>query len=123
MRDINLDGGETTIIKALGFGGSPTSGEKLFERFESHAGYNVDQYKIPAKLKKGENTILLKVCQNEQTEAWAQDWMFAARVSDATGAAILSTDRPPAKPSFGKKKEEPKEPPKAEEKKTPEKKK
>ena len=78
------------------------NGEKLFERFESHAGYNVDQYKVPAKLKKGENTILLKVCQNEQTEAWAQDWMFALRVSDPLGKAIHSTSRPPAKPTLGK---------------------
>jgi hypothetical protein len=78
------------------------NGEKLFERFESHAGFNVDQYKIPAKLKKGENVIVLKSCQNEQTEAWAQDWHFALRVSDSLGKAIHSTTRPPAKPTLGK---------------------
>jgi len=32
MSNINLDGGETSIIKALGFGGSPVKGEALFER-------------------------------------------------------------------------------------------
>ena len=32
MSSINLDGGETSIIKALGFGGAPVSGEDLFER-------------------------------------------------------------------------------------------
>ncbi len=32
MSNINLDGGETSIIKALGFGGSPVSGDVLFER-------------------------------------------------------------------------------------------
>ena len=29
---INLDGGETSIIKALGFGGAPLNGAVLFER-------------------------------------------------------------------------------------------
>jgi tetratricopeptide (TPR) repeat protein len=78
------------------------NGEKLFERFESHAGYDVDQYKIPARFKKGANVILLKVCQNEQEDVWAQDWKFALRVSDRIGTPILSTSRPPAKPSLGK---------------------
>jgi hypothetical protein len=78
------------------------NGEKLFERFESHAGYDVDQYKVPAKFKKGKNVILVKVCQNEQEEVWAQDWKFALRVSDAAGTAILSADRPAAKPTLGK---------------------
>jgi hypothetical protein len=35
MSSINLDGGETSIIKALGFGGAPVSGEVLFERCAS----------------------------------------------------------------------------------------
>jgi hypothetical protein len=36
----------------------------------------------------GMNVILLKVCQNEQTEDWAQDWKFQLRVSDSSGAAV-----------------------------------
>lgn len=32
MSDINLDGGERTIIKALGFGGMAVAGDVLFER-------------------------------------------------------------------------------------------
>jgi hypothetical protein len=32
MREPSLDGGETTIIKALGFGGASVAGEVLFER-------------------------------------------------------------------------------------------
>ena len=32
MSNINLDGGERSIIKALGFGGAPVNGEVLYER-------------------------------------------------------------------------------------------
>lgn len=32
MREIHLDGGEISIIKALGFGGSSISGDQLAER-------------------------------------------------------------------------------------------
>ncbi len=32
MSSINLDGGETSIIKALGFGGAPVNGKDLYER-------------------------------------------------------------------------------------------
>lgn len=32
MSSINLDGGETSIIRALGFGGAPVNGEVLYER-------------------------------------------------------------------------------------------
>lgn len=32
MANINLDGGEISIIKALGFGGAPMNGELVFDR-------------------------------------------------------------------------------------------
>ena len=60
-----------------------------------HAGEELDQYIVRAKLRKGENTILLKILQNEMKESWAQDWKYQFRVCDASGTAILSTDRPP----------------------------
>jgi hypothetical protein len=44
-------------------------------------------------LKKGRNEILVKICQNEQTEDWAQTWDFQLRVCDALGTAVLSQDR------------------------------
>lgn len=50
-----------------------------------HAGGGVDQYSSDANLKAGANTILLKVCQNEQTEPWAQDWSFQLRICDLLG--------------------------------------
>jgi hypothetical protein len=59
-----------------------------------HANLKMDQYVGRGLLQAGRNVILLKVCQNEQTEEWAQDWKFQLRVCDSSGKAILSTDRP-----------------------------
>lgn len=55
-----------------------------------HAGSQIDQYIAPVKLKAGVNKVLIKVCQNEQTEQWAQDWKFQLRFSDASGKAIAA---------------------------------
>lgn len=69
------------------------NGKLLTANHVYHAGDEIDQYIAPGELKQGKNTILLKVCQNEQTEAWAQKWQFQLRVCDAVGTAILSQDR------------------------------
>lgn len=53
-----------------------------------HAGMNLDQYIGQAKLKAGTNKILIKVCQNEQTESWAQNWQFQFRITDDSGKRI-----------------------------------
>ncbi len=58
-----------------------------------HAGMSIDQYIGRAKIKAGDNAVVLKVCQNEQTESWAQRWQFQLRVSDETGKAILAQNR------------------------------
>lgn len=58
-----------------------------------HARTDIDQYIAGGRLKKGRNTILLKICQNEQDEPWAQDWKFQLRVCDQYGTAVLSQDR------------------------------
>jgi hypothetical protein len=65
------------------------NGELVFEREEYHRSTRMDQYRIPVSLIAGDNTIMLKVCQNEQEEDWAQDYQFQLRVSDSSGAAIL----------------------------------
>jgi hypothetical protein len=47
--------------------------------------------------------LLLKVCQNEQTDSWAGDWKFQARISDATGGAIVLQQPAPSsgeRPAF-----------------------
>ena len=64
------------------------NGTQVMSNDVYHAGSQIDQYTAPVKLKAGKNTILVKVCQNEQTEQWAQDWKFQLRFSDASGLAI-----------------------------------
>jgi hypothetical protein len=70
------------------------NGEQIGATHVYHANETVDQYIAQGQLKRGQNTILLKLCQNEQTEPWAQDWAFQLRVCDAIGTAILSQARP-----------------------------
>jgi hypothetical protein len=65
------------------------NGEFLFGHEEYHHGMDLDQFRVRARLRKGSNRILLKLCQNEQTEEWAQDWKFQLRVCDAVGTAVL----------------------------------
>ena len=65
------------------------NGVQIFARDEYHRGTFLDQYKVSVKLKPGPNVILLKVCQNEQKEEWAQDWKFQLRVCAKSGVAVL----------------------------------
>lgn len=65
------------------------NGKLVFAREEYHRGTKMDQYRVSADLKKGDNEILVKVCQNEQTQDWAQRYQFQLRVSDPAGSAIL----------------------------------
>lgn len=67
----------------------------LFGRDEYHRGARIDQYRLPVELKAGRNTLLVKVCQNEEVQDWTKEWEFQLRVCDAIGTAILAEDRPP----------------------------
>jgi hypothetical protein len=64
------------------------NGQFAFGRDEYHRGMAVDQYRVKATLKAGDNVILVKLCQNEQTEDWAQRYQLQLRVSDSSGIAI-----------------------------------
>jgi hypothetical protein len=64
------------------------NGKKLFEREEYHHGANTDYHIGKGVLKVGQNTLVVKICQNNQKEMWAQTWAFQARACDATGAPI-----------------------------------
>lgn len=65
------------------------NGEKVATYASYHAGAAFDQYIVPIELKQGENTILIKVCQNDQPQSWAEVWDLKVRLTDETGGAIL----------------------------------
>ena len=67
------------------------NGELLISKDIYHMGGEFDQYIGIAKFRKGENTILLKICQNEQTDSWAKNWDFRLRVTDGLGGGIISS--------------------------------
>lgn len=66
------------------------NGKQLFGRDEYHRGMALDQYRVRGEIKAGANTILLKLCQNEQTEDWAQRYEFQLRVADLSGIGLAS---------------------------------
>ncbi len=66
------------------------NGKLLFGRDEYHFDSEVDQYSMPAPLQSGRNTILVKVCQNEQVEDWTTEWEFQLRITDSLGTPIVA---------------------------------
>lgn len=69
------------------------NGKFLFGRDEYHRGMEIDQYRLPVNLLKGKNTILVKLCQNEQKEEWTKEWEFQLRITDGLGAPIASAKK------------------------------
>ena len=55
-----------------------------------HASEAIDQYVATAEFRAGTNTVLVKCCQNEQTEAWAADWKFQLRICDPLGTPLAT---------------------------------
>jgi hypothetical protein len=84
-RPVELRVGTTNAVKIF------LNGKELFGREEYHHGMDVDQYAARGTLKAGRNEVLLKICQNEQSDDWAQNWAFQARLCDAVGAAVPFT--------------------------------
>jgi hypothetical protein len=84
-RRIQIRAGSTNATKIF------LNGDEVFQRDEYHHGMEVDQFTAEALLKAGRNELLLKVCQNEQKEDWAQNWRFQVRLCDAVGAAVPFT--------------------------------
>ena len=70
------------------------NGKLLFAHDEYHTNTEIDQYVMPAQLQSGRNTILVKVCQNEEVKEWTEEWEFQLRVTDALGTPIVSTSQP-----------------------------
>jgi hypothetical protein len=97
-RSVQVRAGSINAVKVF------LNGKEVFAREEYHHGRWPDQYVARARLKEGRNELLLKVCQNEQSEAWAQDWNFQVRLCDPAGAAVPWSypKGPPAKSGAGK---------------------
>jgi hypothetical protein len=68
------------------------NGKEIVRRDEYHHGMLLDQHVGRGTLKAGRNTILIKVCQNEQTDSWAQEWSFQLRLCDVTGVRVPFTE-------------------------------
>jgi hypothetical protein len=68
------------------------NGKEILTHDEYHHGMAMDQYVGRGALKKGRNELLIKVAQNEQTETWAQNWVFQVRLCDAGGIAVPFTE-------------------------------
>jgi hypothetical protein len=83
-RDVELRLGSTNANKIW------LNGRLLTANEVYHSNSTLDQYVGRGRLKQGRNTILVKICQNEQTEDWAQNWQFQLRVCDELGTAVLS---------------------------------
>lgn len=64
------------------------NGKKVFEREEYHHGSSLDYHIGKAVLKAGDNRLVVKVCQNNQKDSWAQAWQFQARICDGTGGPL-----------------------------------
>lgn len=63
------------------------NGRLIDEHAVYHGGSQLDQYRSRATLEPGVNRLLVKVCQNNQTQDWAKPWQFQLRLCDALGAA------------------------------------
>jgi hypothetical protein len=64
------------------------NGKEVYFREEYHHGMELDQHVGKGTLRVGRNEILVKVCQNEQSDDWARLWSFQLRICDAIGGAV-----------------------------------
>lgn len=81
------------------------NGKEIYFREEYHHGMKMDQHVGKGVLKAGRNEILVKVCQNEQTDSWAQQWSFQLRICDSLGSAVpvsVVMEKVPAKKEGGR---------------------
>jgi len=69
------------------------NGQFVFGRDEYHMGAEIDQYRLPVTLRRGINTILVKLCQNELQEDWTEEWEFQLRITDALGTPVRTAPR------------------------------
>lgn len=75
------------------------NGERIFGREQWLNGTRFDRFVVPARLRKGKNTLLVKVCQGPQHKdpEVPNNWSMQLRFCDATGVGLgLISALPPA---------------------------
>jgi hypothetical protein len=87
-RTVEIRAASATAIKIF------LNGQEIFGRESYHQSFSVDSHIAAARLKKGKNVLLVKVCQNDQKEPWAQEWRFQVRVTDALGTPVAVSVEP-----------------------------
>jgi hypothetical protein len=70
------------------------NGAQTLVRGDAFTGMSFDHYPVRAHLKKGVNTLLMKVSRAAPPAQVPNLWRFQLRVCDDRGVAILSTTRP-----------------------------
>jgi hypothetical protein len=84
-RPVQIRVGSNNAVKIF------VNGKQIYFREEYHHGMRMDQHVGVATLKAGINQVLVKICQNEQTDSWAQLWSFQLRITDAIGGRVPVT--------------------------------
>ena len=64
------------------------NGKEILAREEYHRNGRLDTHIASGLIKAGRNEVLVKLCQNEQQDAWAQEWAFQVRICDTIGGAV-----------------------------------
>jgi hypothetical protein len=70
------------------------NGELVLVRGDEFTGMDFDHYTTPVHLKQGKNVFLLKLYKSAAPPPVPSHWRFQLRVCDASGAAVLSANRP-----------------------------
>jgi hypothetical protein len=81
-RAVEIRAGSNNAVKIF------LNGKPVFVHDEYHHGSRMDQHIGRGVLKTGRNEVLIKTCQNEQKDSWAQRWDFQLRICDAIGGAV-----------------------------------
>ncbi len=88
--EVDMPRGRTAEVRI----GSPcavavwVNGEPVMAHEIYHASEAIDQYVAEAEFRAGTNLVLVKCCQNEQTEPWAGEWKFQLRICDPLGTPL-----------------------------------
>ena len=64
------------------------NGELVMSNEIYHNSNAIDKFVSKVNLVEGRNEVLVKLCQNNQTQSWAQDWQFQLRFCDEDSKPI-----------------------------------